>query len=78
VLGGGFSLWLGDNISILSMVKQAHLLFLTAPVSGLEYLINFGYFLAWCISLAWLLIATMILLFVKVKVLGGWLRPMVG
>jgi hypothetical protein len=27
VLGGGFDLWLGDNISILSMVKQAHLFF---------------------------------------------------
>ena len=27
VLGGGFGLWLGDNIAILSMVKQAHLLF---------------------------------------------------
>jgi hypothetical protein len=29
VLGGGFSLWLGDNIAILFMVKRAHLLFLT-------------------------------------------------
>jgi hypothetical protein len=29
VLEGGFSLWLGDNIDILSMVKQAHILFLT-------------------------------------------------
>jgi hypothetical protein len=29
VLGGGFDLWLGDNIGILSMVKRAHLLFLT-------------------------------------------------
>jgi hypothetical protein len=29
VLGGGFSVWLGDNIVILSMVKRAHLLFLT-------------------------------------------------
>jgi hypothetical protein len=29
VLGGGFNLWLGDNIAILSMVKQANLLFLT-------------------------------------------------
>jgi hypothetical protein len=29
VLGGGFGLWLGDNIAILSMVKRAHLLFLT-------------------------------------------------
>jgi hypothetical protein len=26
VLGGGFGLWLGDNIAILSMVKQAQLL----------------------------------------------------
>jgi hypothetical protein len=25
VLGGGFGLWLGDNIAILPMVKQAHL-----------------------------------------------------
>jgi hypothetical protein len=25
VLGGGFSLWLGDNISILYMEKQAHI-----------------------------------------------------
>jgi hypothetical protein len=33
-----------------------------ALVSGLDFLINFGYFLAWCISLAWLLIATRILL----------------
>jgi hypothetical protein len=29
VLEGGFGLWLGDNIAILSMVKRAHLLFLT-------------------------------------------------
>jgi hypothetical protein len=29
VLGGGFGLWLGDNITILSMVKRARLLFLT-------------------------------------------------
>jgi hypothetical protein len=27
VLGGGFGLWLGDNIAILSTEKQAHLLF---------------------------------------------------
>ena len=30
MLGGGFGLWLGDNIAILSMVKRAHLLFLTS------------------------------------------------
>jgi hypothetical protein len=29
VLWGGFGLWLGDNIVILSMVKQAHPLFIT-------------------------------------------------
>jgi hypothetical protein len=29
VFGGGFGLWLGDNIAIFSMVKRAHLLFLT-------------------------------------------------
>jgi hypothetical protein len=29
VLGGGFGLWLGGNIAILSMAKRAHLLFLT-------------------------------------------------
>jgi hypothetical protein len=29
VLGGGFGLWLGDNIAILSILKRAHLLFLT-------------------------------------------------
>ena len=27
VLEGGFDLWLGENIAILSMVKQAHLFF---------------------------------------------------
>jgi hypothetical protein len=27
VLGGGFDLWLGDNIAILSMVKRAHPLY---------------------------------------------------
>jgi hypothetical protein len=32
--GGGFCLWLGDNITILSMVKQAHLLFLTVILLG--------------------------------------------
>jgi hypothetical protein len=25
VLGGGFGLWLGDNIAIFSMIKRAHL-----------------------------------------------------
>jgi hypothetical protein len=35
VLGGGFGLWLGDNIAILSMVKREHLLFLT-KISDLE------------------------------------------
>jgi hypothetical protein len=29
VLGGGFSLWLSDNIAIFSMVKRTHLLFIT-------------------------------------------------
>jgi hypothetical protein len=29
VFEGDFGLWLGDNIAILSMVKQEHLLFLT-------------------------------------------------
>jgi hypothetical protein len=28
VLTGGFGLWLGDNIAILSMVKQENILFL--------------------------------------------------
>jgi hypothetical protein len=29
VLGGGFGLWLGENIAILSILKRAHLLFIT-------------------------------------------------
>jgi hypothetical protein len=39
VLGGGFGLWLGDNIAILSMVKRAHLLFLTLtkPLSRVKF-----------------------------------------
>jgi hypothetical protein len=37
VLGGGFDLWLGDNIAILSMVKRAHLLFLTKGLYCLIY-----------------------------------------
>jgi hypothetical protein len=36
VLGGGFGLWLGDDIAILSMVKRAHLLFLTRYASGVD------------------------------------------
>ena len=36
VLGGGFNLWLGDNIVILSMVKRAHLLFLIGYGSTLS------------------------------------------
>jgi hypothetical protein len=35
-------------------------------------------FIAWCISLSWLLISTRILFSIKVKVLKGWLRPVVG
>jgi hypothetical protein len=40
VLGGGFGLWLGDNIAILSMVKRAHVLFLTGygPTLSLDSL----------------------------------------
>jgi hypothetical protein len=40
VLGGGFGLWLGDNIVILSMVKRAHLLFSSrgfSQVEGIDY-----------------------------------------
>jgi hypothetical protein len=36
VLGGGFGLWLGDNIAILSMVKRAHLLFLTSSAIDVD------------------------------------------
>jgi hypothetical protein len=36
VLGGGFGLWLGDNIAILSMVKRAHLLFLIVRRIGVQ------------------------------------------
>jgi hypothetical protein len=45
---------------------------------GLDSLINFGYFLLGALALFGYWIATRILLSVKVKVLGGWLRPMVG
>jgi len=41
-------------------------------------LINFGYFLLGALALLGYWIATRTLLSVKVKVLGGWLRPMVG
>jgi hypothetical protein len=36
VLGGGFDLWLGDNIAIFSMVKQAHLLFSNTSIKPLH------------------------------------------
>jgi hypothetical protein len=36
VIRGGFGLWLGDNIVILSMVKQERLLFLTVKTKGEE------------------------------------------
>jgi hypothetical protein len=45
---------------------------------GLDSLIRFGYFLIGALSLLGYWIATRILLSIKVKVLGGWLRPMVG
>jgi hypothetical protein len=47
--------------------------------SGWDHLFNLvSIFLAWCISLSWILISTRILFSVKVKVLKGWLRPVVG
>jgi hypothetical protein len=45
---------------------------------GLDSLIKFGYFLLGALALLGYWISTRILLSVKVKVLGGWLRPMVG
>jgi hypothetical protein len=45
---------------------------------GLDSLISFGYFLLGALALLGYWIATKILLSVKVKVLGGWLWPMVG
>jgi hypothetical protein len=45
---------------------------------GLDSLINFGYFLLVALPLLGYWFATRILLSVKVKVLGGWLRRMVG
>ena len=47
-------------------------------LSGLDSLINFGYFLLGALALLGYWFATRILLSVKVKVLGRWLRPMVG
>jgi hypothetical protein len=47
-------------------------------LSGLDSLISFGYFLLGALALLGYWFATRILLSVKVKVLGGWLRPMVG
>jgi hypothetical protein len=54
--------------------SEAYCLYL----SGLDSLINFGYFLLGALALLGYWFATRILLFVKVKVLRGWLRPMVG
>jgi hypothetical protein len=45
---------------------------------GLDSLISFGYFLLGALALLGHWIATRILLSIKVKVLGGCLRPMVG
>ena len=45
---------------------------------GLDSLINFGYFWLVALPLLGYWFATRILLSVKVKVLGGWLWPMVG
>jgi hypothetical protein len=47
-------------------------------LSGLDSLISFGYFLLGALALLGYWFATGILLFVKVKVLGVWLRRMVG
>jgi hypothetical protein len=38
VLRGGFSLWLGDNIAILSMVKRSHPLLSNKVNPGIEVL----------------------------------------
>jgi hypothetical protein len=45
---------------------------------GLDSLISFGYFLLGALALLGYWIATKILLSVKVKVLRGWFRPMIG
>jgi hypothetical protein len=50
-----------------------------ALASGWDHLFSLvSIFLLGAFSLSWLLIATRILFSVKVKVLGGWLRPVVG
>jgi hypothetical protein len=43
-----------------------------------DSLISFGYFLLAALALLGYRISTKILLPIKVKVLGGWLQPMVG
>jgi hypothetical protein len=45
VLGGGFGLWLGDNISILSMVEREHLLYITCNTLVLSPHFNNVFFL---------------------------------
>jgi hypothetical protein len=47
-------------------------------IFGLDSLIMFGYFFLGALAFLGYWIATRILLSFKVKVLGGWLRPMVG
>jgi hypothetical protein len=50
-----------------------------ALASGWDHLFSFvSIFLLGAFSLSWLLIATRILFSVKVKVLEGWLQPVVG
>jgi hypothetical protein len=50
-----------------------------ALASGWDHLFSLvSILLLGAFSLSWLLIATRILFSVKVKVLGGWLRPVVG
>jgi hypothetical protein len=47
-------------------------------IFGLDSLIIFGYFLLGALALLGYWISTRILLSIKVKVLEGWLQPMVG
>jgi hypothetical protein len=61
----------GDNVAASSEAYCFNL-------SGLDSLISFGYFLLGALDLLGYWFGTRILLFVKVKVLGGWLQPMVG